>query len=175
MRGLRVSSALILATACLLAGFDSAASECGSIKIGEQELDYKPGPMLSFAVYLSFDLAGGVYGSANVVQLAMGQKPDRHWRVGGWVFGSLHSLAGIGFLVASEHNGWERYLLGFGLGHLAWGLLTLGATTSVTLMSEASEASVTATNSPRISAQPILLSGARGEPAGGIGVTVTGW
>ncbi len=158
------------------AGFDSAASECGSFEIGEQELDYRnTNHMLFFAWYLSFDLAGGVYGTANVVQLAMGQKPDRHWRVGGWVFGSLHSLAGIGLLAASEHNGWERYLLGFGLGHLAWGLLTLGATTSVTLMPQEAEASATATSGPRVSAQPIILSGAHGEPAGGIGFSVTGW
>ena len=166
----RVIAVLCLAATCLSSRPPAYASEWGTIEKGDLSL-----PWPSIALYLSFDLAGGVYGSANLVQVAMGAKPDRHWRVGGWIFGGLHSLAGVGFLAASEHNGWERYLLGFGLGHLAWGLLTLGVTASASSMQDPPGPDATEPDGARVSAHPIVLSGARGEALGGIGVTLTGW
>lgn len=161
--------------ACSLSLAEAHASECGSIKIGELELDYKPQPMLAFAWYLNFDLVSGAYLTANVAQLAIGVKPARHWRVGGWIFGTLNSLAGIGFLMASQSNDWERYLLGFGIGHLAWGLLTLGTTVAVTMMPDPVEDGPVTPGGLQVSAQPIILSGAQGEPVGGIGLSVAGW
>ncbi len=165
----RTTIAICLAATCLLNGLRTHGSEL-TIEKGDLSL-----PWPSVALYLSFDLAGGVYGAANIVQVAMGTKPDRHWRVGGYVFGGLHSLAGIGFLAASEHNGWERTLLGFGLGHLAWGILTLGTTIHASSMPDEVHVDQARDGHIDLAVLPVVLVDADARLSGGLGICVTGW